>query len=164
MKQSKERVLSPIYLDLRKRRSKPFRTPLNEPFVCWIDGHAIPVTSLGLNMSQPSELVESWTDDDFSAVVQAPTSWELEGEIFELEAACLSLLDTWFHTRKECNVEFVDTNASYMKRFKSKGIVTTLTQSSDVFDCHFTIRGTAELVNTVHHTDIVTDREWNIDG
>ena len=131
----------PVLIDLSKR----YVPVSNEPFACWIDGQVIPVTSLVLNMMQSSSVAESWITG-FDAIVQTPSSWEVEGEILGIEAACMSLLDTWFHTRKECKVEFVNTNVTRMQRFKSKGILTSLALSSITTDCSFTITGTAELI------------------
>ena len=145
MKQyTKERVLSPIYLDLRKRHPESFRTS-NEPFACWIDGHSIPVTLLVLNVSQPSAILESWVSG-FDSICKAPISWELKGVLTNTGTACLDYIRECYMNRKECDVEFMNTTANHMQKFRSKGIVIEVIASS--IDYSFNITGTAEFIES----------------
>ena len=149
MKQSKERVLSPIYLDLHKRSVEDPVFPSDGDTVCCrIDGRAISVTSLVLHMSQPSEILESWVSG-FDSISKTPTSWEVEGVFTDVSGTHLDYLYDCFMKRKEVNVDLVNTNVYRMQRFKSKGILTTLTPSSLAMDRSFIITGTAELIETM---------------
>jgi len=138
-------VTKPVRLKLFKLSEKKRVPAFGEPFACWIDGQAIDVTHLTLNLSQP---VLDFSMASFSSVIQydGPTSWKLEGELAGDDAS-LNVLLACQTERRASKVEFVNVNSGRSQRFKSEGIVTQAAPNS-LGNYTFELTGTAELVET----------------
>ena len=141
-------VTKPVRLKLFKLSEKKRVPDSGEPFACWIDGQAIDVTHLTLNLSQPALPSRDFSMASFSSVIQydGPTAWKLEGELAGDDAS-LNVLLACQTGRRASKVEFVNVNSGRSQRFKSEGIVTQAAPNS-LGNYTFELTGTAELVET----------------